>query len=293
MPMPSVGRPSACPLRVQHVQPLRHRERRLHRVIRVRLVVQRRAEQRHHHVADELVERAAVLEHDLDHPREVLVQLRDERFRLAALGDRREAAHVREQHAHRPPRCRPARRAPGSSAPLRRRPSRRSARTAASPGASRALPRSTATPARRRRQRRDARAARPATASIRARTARAPAPATAAADSRRARRAIPHRQRDGQHARSERHAERHERPARQRGTVSIGRAGHQLIDHRRVNLRARECLPVFPSGVMKDVVPPAAVTPTKTIASLNTAGSTRGFSPFSSRFSEARIALAP
>jgi hypothetical protein len=43
-----------------------------------------------------------VREHDLDHAREVLVELRDEGFGIAALGHRREPAHVREQHAHRP-----------------------------------------------------------------------------------------------------------------------------------------------------------------------------------------------
>ena len=46
-------------------------------------VVERRAEQRHHHVADELVDRALVAEDDLDHPREVLVQLADELFGFA------------------------------------------------------------------------------------------------------------------------------------------------------------------------------------------------------------------
>ena len=47
-------------------------------------VVERRAEQRHHHVADELVERAAVPEDHRHHPREVLVEHVDDFFRLAA-----------------------------------------------------------------------------------------------------------------------------------------------------------------------------------------------------------------
>ena len=41
--------------------------------------------------------------HHFDHAREILVELRDQRFGIAPLGDRGEAAHVREQHAHRPP----------------------------------------------------------------------------------------------------------------------------------------------------------------------------------------------
>ena len=60
----------------------------------------RRAEQRHHHVADELIDRPVMPEHHLDHPGEVLVQLRDERFGVAFLGDGGESADVREQHRH-------------------------------------------------------------------------------------------------------------------------------------------------------------------------------------------------
>ena len=86
MPMSSVGMPVGGPLRVQARQLLDHRQRRLHRVVGVVGIVERRAEQRHDHVADELVDRALVREHDRHHAREVLVQLRDDVFGLAALG---------------------------------------------------------------------------------------------------------------------------------------------------------------------------------------------------------------
>ena len=100
MPMSSAARPSACPLPVQLLQRRDHRQRRLHGVLGVVRVVQRRAVQRHHHVADELVHRAAVLEDHLHHPREVLIQLPDDVFGRALLGQRREAAHVGEEHRH-------------------------------------------------------------------------------------------------------------------------------------------------------------------------------------------------
>ena len=51
---PALGRPA----RVELVERVDHVERRLDRVVGVVRVVERRAEQRHHHVADELVERA-------------------------------------------------------------------------------------------------------------------------------------------------------------------------------------------------------------------------------------------
>ena len=74
--------PFGRPLLVQPVQLANHLERRLDRMIGMLGIVERRAEQRHHHVADELVERALVREDDLDHAREVLVQHRDDLFRL-------------------------------------------------------------------------------------------------------------------------------------------------------------------------------------------------------------------
>ena len=63
-------------------------------------VVEGRAEERHDHVADELVERALVREHEVHHPGEVLVEHPDDLFGLPALGDRRKAADVREEHGH-------------------------------------------------------------------------------------------------------------------------------------------------------------------------------------------------
>ena len=77
-----LGAPAALPARVELMQSVEHLERRLDRVVGVVGIVERRAEQRHHHVADELVERAVVAEDDLDHPREVLVEHADDLFRL-------------------------------------------------------------------------------------------------------------------------------------------------------------------------------------------------------------------
>ena len=87
MPMPmssSATRPAACQRAFSSAELVDHLQRRLDRVVGVLGIVERRAEQRHHHVADELVERALVPEHDLDHPREVLVQHADDLFRLPA-----------------------------------------------------------------------------------------------------------------------------------------------------------------------------------------------------------------
>ena len=81
--------PERLPFGIQHVERPDHLQRRLHRVLGVVRVVERRAEERHHHVADELVERAVVREHHLHHAREVLVQLRDDVLGLALLGDAR------------------------------------------------------------------------------------------------------------------------------------------------------------------------------------------------------------
>ena len=67
MPMPSVGRPAAAQPRLSSLERSHHRHGRRHGVLGVVLVVERGAVQRHHHVADELVERAAMLEHDVDH----------------------------------------------------------------------------------------------------------------------------------------------------------------------------------------------------------------------------------
>ena len=85
MPMPmssSATRPAAFHCALSAAELLDHLERRLDGVIGVLGIVERRAEQRHHHVADELVERALVREHDVDHAREILVQHADDLFRL-------------------------------------------------------------------------------------------------------------------------------------------------------------------------------------------------------------------
>ena len=59
-----------------------------------------RAEHRHHGVALELVDRAAVGGHDLGHRREVPADDRRDVASLEPLGDRRETADVAEQHRH-------------------------------------------------------------------------------------------------------------------------------------------------------------------------------------------------
>ena len=71
------------------MQGVEHLEGRLDRVVGVLRVVERRAKQRHHHVAHELVEGPVMAEHNLDHTREVLVEHADDLFRLAAFGERR------------------------------------------------------------------------------------------------------------------------------------------------------------------------------------------------------------
>ena len=62
-------------------------------------LIQRRAEHREHRVADELVERPFVLEDDVGHPREELVEQRARPPRRSALlAQRREADDVAEHH---------------------------------------------------------------------------------------------------------------------------------------------------------------------------------------------------
>ena len=75
---------------------------RRHRVVRMVGIVQRRAEQRHHHVADEFIDRSLVLEHDFDHAREVLIELADQFLGVSLLGHRGESADVGEQNRHLP-----------------------------------------------------------------------------------------------------------------------------------------------------------------------------------------------
>ena len=90
------------PPAIQLAERLHHVDCRLHRVLCMINVVQRCAEQGHHHVADEFVDCAAVAKHNFDHLREVLVQLADDLFRFPLLADVGEAADVREQDGHLP-----------------------------------------------------------------------------------------------------------------------------------------------------------------------------------------------
>src|SRR5439155_9891519 len=67
-------------------------------VVRIR---GRRAPQRQQPITDELVQRSPVLEDDLDHLGEVLVQQYGDRLRAQVLGQRGEAADVAEQDRQR------------------------------------------------------------------------------------------------------------------------------------------------------------------------------------------------
>ena len=58
----------------------------------------RRVPERHHAVAQELVNGALVAKHDLGHDREQLVEDRDRLLRIEALAQRREADHIGEHH---------------------------------------------------------------------------------------------------------------------------------------------------------------------------------------------------
>ena len=69
-------------------------------MVGVPVVGQGRAEQPHHHVPDELIERSPVPEQDLDHGAKILVQLADDGLRRGPFRGGREAANVREQHRH-------------------------------------------------------------------------------------------------------------------------------------------------------------------------------------------------
>ena len=80
-----------------------HRQRRAHSPVRVVRVGDGGAPERHDRVADELVERAAVLEDHLHHLGEVLAQELGDRVRAHALGDGGEAADVAEEHGGRTP----------------------------------------------------------------------------------------------------------------------------------------------------------------------------------------------
>ena len=88
------------PLGVQLRQLLHHVDRGRHRLVGVVVGSDRRSPLRHDRVADELVERAAVPEHAVDHLREVLRQQRRHVVRRHGLGQRREAADVGKENNH-------------------------------------------------------------------------------------------------------------------------------------------------------------------------------------------------
>jgi hypothetical protein len=80
--------------------PVANREGRAHRPLRVVLVGDRGAEDRHHRVADELLDRAAeALELALE-PRVVRTEQRRDVLRVHALGARGEAGQVGEEDGH-------------------------------------------------------------------------------------------------------------------------------------------------------------------------------------------------
>ena len=94
MPMSSWTPPLARPPAVELAEFAHHFHRGRHRIVSMINVVHGRAEQRHHHVADEFVDRPTVSKDHLDHAREVLIQLRDEILGIALLGDGGKTAQV-------------------------------------------------------------------------------------------------------------------------------------------------------------------------------------------------------
>ena len=75
-----------------------HRQRRADRPGRVIGLLERRAEHRQNRIADELVERAVVLEDHFGHAAEEIVQQVADLLRLGVLAHRREADDVAEHH---------------------------------------------------------------------------------------------------------------------------------------------------------------------------------------------------
>ena len=102
MPMPMFKlRPSFAPPRlVQPIERLRHVEGRADRVVGMPVVGEGGAEQPHHHVPDELIERSPVPEQDLDHRAKILVQLADDGLGRGLFRGGGEAANIGKQHRH-------------------------------------------------------------------------------------------------------------------------------------------------------------------------------------------------
>src|SRR6266478_5154946 len=85
------------PFDAQRLQFLLHLQRRGDRMLFLVRVIERRTENHHHSVAQELVDRTLIAQHNLDHAVEELAQQFDHLFRLHRLRYRREAADVCEQ----------------------------------------------------------------------------------------------------------------------------------------------------------------------------------------------------
>src|SRR6266571_294173 len=96
-PDAELGATLLFPLRVELLERCQLIERAAHGAVGVVLVHHGRAPQRHDRVPDELVERAAVLEHDLHHLGEVLREEGGDGVRTHRLRHRREAANIREE----------------------------------------------------------------------------------------------------------------------------------------------------------------------------------------------------
>ena len=94
IPMSSWTRPSARPPAVELAKFTHHFYGSRDGAIRMINVVHGGAEQRHDHVTNKFVDGPTVSEHDLDHPCEVLVQLGDQVFGIALLGDAGKTAQV-------------------------------------------------------------------------------------------------------------------------------------------------------------------------------------------------------
>src|SRR5207249_1063653 len=92
-----LGATLLLPLRVELLERCQLIERAPHRAVGVVLVRHGRAPHRHDRVPDELVERAAVFEHDLHHLGEILREERGDGVRTHRLRHRREATNVREE----------------------------------------------------------------------------------------------------------------------------------------------------------------------------------------------------
>ena len=102
--MPVTTSPVVTPIRPSMPscgEGLAHLDGRPQRAQRVVLVHDRHAEDRHHRIADELLDRAAVALDDLLHLLEVAGQERPQRLRVEPLAQRGRAGDVAEQHRHR------------------------------------------------------------------------------------------------------------------------------------------------------------------------------------------------